>query len=497
MQLFPYQIKGAHFLALTPQALLADEMGLGKSAQVVRACDMVGANDILVVCPGAVRINWSREFTRFSPMDRDCTLLLTGKDRPAPGINIVSYDLLTIPDSRKATERARGPHSDSGAERQAQRRAETARATERERRKFIQALKEKAWDVLVLDEAHFLKERAADRTRTVYGHAQFPGIAHLAKRTWRLTGTPAPNNASELYTHLKSAGIVKDPYWDFVFTFCDGFNGDYGYTITGVKNVPQLKALLAQFMLRRKKSDVQLQLPPITFHTVTVERSDVELDPYFYENWRPLGEGLIGQQRFLEQLQDVDKTLKRAMYIQTQGHHHNFNDTIKLLEAYSKTTAQLRRYLGLAKVPRVADILEEELKSGAVDKLVIFAVHAQVVEAMRLRFRKYGAVTLYGNTPQAKRQKNIDSFQNEKKTRVFIGNIVAAGTGITLTAAHEVAFVEADWVPANNAQAAMRCHRVGQDKPVRVRFFNCAGSVDEKVMDVLVHKTREITKFIG
>jgi len=459
--LYPYQLDGAAWLARMPQALLADEMGLGKSAQVVRACDLVGANDILIACPGAVRINWQREFARFSPMDRPVNLILTGNDRPAAGVNIVSYDLL-VNDKIRA------------------------------------ALKARKWDVLALDEAHFLKERSAKRTRAIYGHAQFPGIAHAAKRVWRLTGTPAPNNASELYTHLKSAGITAQSYWDFVFMFCAGFDGDYGYKITGAKNVPALRALLAQFMLRRKKDDpqVNLQLPPLVFQHVTVERSDVELDPWFYENWRPLGEGETGQRKFLAELKDIDVTLKAAMEKIKIGHHHNEKDTIKLLESFSKTTATLRRYLGLAKAPKIADIIEEELASGAVDKIVIFCAHAQVIELMRERLRKYRVVTLYGATPQAKRQKHIDAFQNDKKTRVFIGQIVAAGTGITLTAAHEVAFVEADWVPANNAQAAMRCHRVGQTKPVRVRFFNCAGSVDEEVMRVLLNKSREITKFM-
>lgn len=458
--LFPYQHEGARWLARMPHALLADEMGVGKSAQAVRGCDLVGAVDILIVCPGAVRINWQREFERFSPMDRPVNLILTGTDRPAAGVNVISYDLLVND-------------------------------------KIRMALKARKWDVLVLDEAHFLKERSARRTKAIYGHAQHPGIAHSAKQVWRLTGTPAPNNASELYTHLKNAGIVKTAYWDFVFTFCDGFDSNYGYKITGAKNVPQLKALLGQFMLRRKKEDVNLQLPPISFVHVTVERSEVELDPYFYENWRPLGEGLTGQRLFLANLKDVDATLKKSMETIATGHHANFADTIKLLESYSKSTAQLRRYLGLAKVPRVADIIEEELASGAVDKIVIFAMHAQVIESLRARFRKYGAVTLYGNTPQRKRQGNIDAFQNNPKTRVFIGQIVAAGTGITLTAAHEVAFIEADWVPANNAQAAMRCHRVGQTRSVRVRFFNCAGSVDEQVNQVLLTKTREIAKFIG
>lgn len=462
MHLFPYQEEGAKFLAGKPHALLADEMGLGKSAQVVRACDHVGAVNVLVVCPASVRINWTREFARFSPFDHTCTVLVKRSERPRAGVNVISYDLLTDD-------------------------------------KLRQAMKAVAWDVLVLDEAHYLKERSTKRTKAVYGHAQFAGIAASARRVWRLSGTPAPNGLpSELYAHLKSAGIVRQPYWDFVFEHSTGFQGDYGYKETGVKDPAKIRNLLSQFMLRRKKDDptVNLQLPEIFFQHVTVDRSDVELDPWFYENWRPLGEGMAGQQRFLADLKDVDSTLKKALATIKQGHHHNEHDSIRLLESFAKSTATLRRYIGLAKVQRVCDILEEELESKSVDKLVVFCVHAQVIEAVRERLKRFKCVQLYGNTPQAKRQHNIDKFQTDPRCRVFIGQIVAAGTGITLTAAHEVAFVEADWVPANNAQAAMRCHRVGQTHKVRVRFFNCAGSVDEDVMRVVLNKTREIAKFM-
>ena len=450
--IFSYQLAGATFLASKPQALLADEMGLGKSAQAIHACDLVGAFQILIVCPAAVRINWDREFTRFSPMDRPAHIITSRKDKPRKGVNIISYDLL---DAQKDT------------------------------------LKNIEWDALIIDEAHYLKERSAKRTRAVYGHAFKNGIAHKSKHVWRLTGTPMPNDASELYTHLRSAGVVNEPYWDFVYRFCAGFEGDYGYKITGVKNAPQLKELLAQMMLRRKKEEVMTELPPITFHNVTVERSDVELDPWFYENWKP-----IGIPAFLEQIKGVDQSLKTALQTIKTGHHHNSDDSVALLESFAKSTSTLRRYIGLAKLPKVLDIIEEDLTSGAIDKIVLFAMHQQVIEQTRTRFRKFGAVTLYGGTPTAKRQQNIDNFMKNPKCRVFIGQVVAAGTGITLTSAHEVAFIEADWVPANNAQAAMRCHRVGQTKPVRVRFFTCAGSVDEEVMRVLVHKTREITKVL-
>lgn len=452
---FEYQRTGAAFLAQMPQALLADEMGLGKSAQVVLACDMVGAHNILIVCPAAVRVNWSREFHRFSPMDRPCHVILSGKDAPGAGVNVISYDLLA------SNEKLRNH------------------------------LKAREWDVLVMDEAHYCKERSAKRTKALYGHAKHPGLMHSAKRCWRLTGTPMPNDASELYTHLKSAGIEKRPYWDFVYDFCAGFDGGFGFKITGHKNTTKLKGMLAQFMLRRKKDEVMTQLPPITFSEVTVERSHVDLDPYFYENWRP-----IGVPAFLEELKHIDQSLKVGLKAITRGHHHTYEDSLELIKAYSKSTSTLRRYIGLAKLPKVLEILDEELATKQVNKIVLFAMHQQVIEYARTKFRKYGAVSLYGNSPAARRQQQIDRFQNDKHCRVFIGQIVAAGTGITLTAAHEVAFIEADWVPANNAQAAMRCHRVGQTKPVRVRFFTCAGSVDEDVMRVVLHKTREISKIM-
>lgn len=454
--LFPYQQEGAAFLAAHDQALLGDEMGLGKSAQAVTACDIVGAQQILVVCPAAVRVNWSREFYRFSPLEREWFIIPNARGRPLPrGVTIVSFDMLATNE------------------------------------KLRYAIKNLSWDVVIIDEAHYLKERAAKRTKALYGHAQHKGIIHSCKRVWRLTGTPAPNDASELYTHLKSAGVAKQSYWDFVFEFCEGFDSSYGYKITGHKNVPKLKSLLAQIMLRRKKEDVMSQLPPITFQQVTVERSQVQLDPYFYENWRP-----IGATQFMKNMENTDKAVKVALKTLEGAHGQGatVNDRVKILESLAPSTATLRRYIGLAKLPRALEILEAELIENPKLKLVLFAVHKDVIECSREKLRKYGAVTLYGGTPAEKRQQNIDKFMNDPKCRVFIGNITAAGTGITLTSANEVVFLEQSWTPSDNAQAAMRCHRIGQTRPVRVRFISCAGSVDEDVSRTLIHKTRELAK---
>jgi SWI/SNF-related matrix-associated actin-dependent regulator 1 of chromatin subfamily A len=461
--LFPYQMEGAKFLVENKQALLSHEMGLGKSCMAIIACDLVNATDILVVCPANLRINWSREFERFSKVNRPVTIIANSKTQlPPSGVSIVSYDLLVSSEALRAAYRKR------------------------------------KHDVLILDEAHYLKERTAKRTKAIYGHGKNPGIMHSATHTWRLSGTPMPNNPSELYTHLKSMGQEARNYWDFVAEYCDGFESNFGFKITGAKQsaIPKLRSVLGRVMLRRKKEDVALQLPKITFQEVTVPKGHVDLDPWFYENWRLLGEADVGIPLFLEQLAKQDQTLRASLLAIRDGHHFNSGDALRLIESYSKSTSTLRRWIGLAKLNACLDIIEEELASGAIDKLVIFAMHQQVIELTRVRLRKYNCVTLFGGTPVGKRQSNIDRFQNDPKTRVFIGQVVAAGVGITLTSAAEVCFLESSWVPADNAQAAMRVHRVGQKRPVRCRFFVCADTVDEQVMRVVAQKSRDITKIL-
>ena len=111
--------------------------------------------------------------------------------------------------------------------------------------------------------------------------------------------------------------------------------------------------------------------------------------------------------------------------------------------------------------------------------------------------KKYDPVCIYGPTPPKARAAAIDRFQKDDQCRVFIGNIDVAGPGITLTSAANVAFLEASWVPAVNAQAMARAHRIGQVRPVKARFFCCEGSVDEKVMEVVARKSLQITKIMG
>lgn len=450
---YPFQLIGADFLAARTQAFLADDMGLGKSVQGIRAADIIGARDILVVCPSSVRANWERMFEKFSPLDRPCAPIFTGKDSiPKTGVVVISYDLAT------------------------------SRAHELKR----------PWDLLIIDEAHYLKERSAKRTKAVYGRGStFSGIAAHAKRVWRLSGTPAPNNASELYTHLKSAGLTTEPYWDFVFRFCSGFTSDYGFTIKGHKNVDELRRMLAPFLLRRTKEEVLKDLPPIRFEEVTVERGEVELDPAFYLEMKSAG----SEAAFLDEIKVANQTLRQALETISTG-KHSTESRLKMLESMAPSLSTLRRYIGLAKMPTACDVLQEELESGQLQKVVIFAVHRDVIEGVRQKMAAFGPVTLYGGTPADKRQRNIDRFMKDPKCRVFIGNINAAGTGVDglQKATADVAFLEQSWVPAENSQAAMRVHRIGQDNPVRVRIFSLRNSVDQQIQDALIRKMRELAK---
>lgn len=444
VELYPHQKAGAEWLSSMPLALLADEMGIGKSAQAIVAADSIGARRILVLCPASVRINWVREFQRFSKTPREFAIVDGKEVVPRPHQSVVcSYDL---------ADPAKLPGD---------------------------------FDLLILDEAHFLKSTETNRTVAIYGKN---GIIRRAKRTWALSGTPMPNHPGELWPILYTFGRTPLSYADFVERFCTSYPGPRGEPrITGAKqaHIPELRQLLSGIMLRRKKEDVMKELPPISFEDIVVEPGPVDLEieasfiQYIFpeDRRKELEEKLAKERAVLESVQAV------TSFGRVEGY--------STLAAIAKSVSTLRRYTGIQKVENTAKLIAAELEAGAYEKVVIFAIHRDVIEGLRVKLKDFKPVTLYGGTEPETRQKNIDKFQNTKKCRVFIGNILAAGTGITLTAAHQVVFIEQDWVPGNNAQAAMRCHRIGQTKPVTVRFVGLASSIDEKVSSVLKRKTKD------
>ena len=439
LDLLPYQRTGAAWLASHPNSLLGDVPGAGKSAQAIRACDLTASTNVLVICPASVRQNWQREWERFSPMDRPCQVVLPGGPAPrSHGIVIIGFEMAVT---------------------------------------HAAALKAAHFDTLIIDECHALAHRQIKRTKAIYGaNSRSPGIASTCKRVYRLSGTPMPSDASQIFTHLKSAGLATESYYDFVFHFTTGWDSNFGYVITGHRNVEELKQRLSGFMLRRTKEEVLPDLPPLFFQTVTVPRSDAVLDPSFI----PL----------LPQLSQADAQLQAAL---TSADPEK---QINILESTASSVTSLRRYIALCKAPAIAELLEEDIATGGVDKLVIFAIHTTAIEYLAGRLEKHGVVTLYGKTSPEDRQKNIDRFRDDPACKIFIANITAGGTGINLQHCSNLCFLEQSWTPSDNLQAVMRCHRLGSKNPVHVKIFALHNSVDEHVSDALARKTRELAKIL-
>src|SRR3990167_5316635 len=386
-ELFGYQREAVNWISGKQLALLAHEMGLGKSAIVITAAMLGGSKSILVFCPASARFTWLREFQKFAHDGAfsGFKILLSGKDEPLHGgVTICSYDLADM-----------------------------------EKYDF---------DLLVLDEVHYLKSKDAKRTRTILGK---DGWIHRADRTWALSGTPTPNHAAELWPLLVCFGVTKLSFQAFVREYCRFIETTWGMRIVGTRmeKVPELKKLLSKIMIRRTKKDVLPDLPPMLFGEVTVLPGAIDVNA--------------------EILRKADKEQEMLKEILEQG-----GDIGMALEGLARSVSTLRRITGLRKVKPVSVMIKEELEMGLYDKIIVFGIHKDVVQGLWKELYEFNPALIYGDTTAVNRQKEIDRFQNDPQCKVFIGNIQAAGTAITLTAASNVIFAEMDWVPGNNAQAA-------------------------------------------
>lgn len=430
----PYQVQGADFLANRDRAGLHDEMGVGKTAQAIGALDRAGAFRIIIVCPAAVREVWHGEFKKFARIPRkilkaknihDLGTWLKGR----ADVLLVSYELAT----KWAPEIER--HGD-------------------------------LFDVLIFDEAHYLKTPTSQRTRAMLGtHCDGAnGLARWAARVWFLTGTPMPNDPVDVWPWLRFVGGTTLGLGPFTARYFKSRMGTFSAKQTPRDEmIPELKMALDAFRLKRTKAQAGLQLPPIHLTTTTVDGDTREIVALLKE-WPGL------EQAILDAIEQGGLSFLDAQHIAT-----------------------LRRLVGEAKAPAYSKLIAEELRSGR-DKLVVFTWHTKAAEIITSHLAGEGlhATLVDGKTKELDRVAAVQSFQNDPDHRVFVGNIRAAGTGLTLTAASDLDMFESSWAPADNAQALMRVHRIGQSRNVRARFISLAGSIDEVVSETVARKTAAI-----
>lgn len=336
------------------------------------------------------------------------------------------------------------------------------------------------WSVAIFDEGHYLKSPLSKRTKTAYGDTlgvlrEFTGIVDLAEYVWTVTGTPQMNYPNELYTHFKAlepdrirskrSGKIYS-YEQFQAYFCELRPAFQGMKIVGSRNEQELAERLDGFMLRRLKRDVLPDLPDVRFSefhvAADVDDADLGIDP-------------------------VEAAALRAALEK---------DGVAGLRKLAPHFASLRRVTGLAKVKPVAAYLRTFLETTN-RKIVVFAQHTDVIAALCRQAGLSQFQRITGATMPKARADAVDKFQNDPFTRIFYGQIQAAGTGITLTAAHDLLFVETSWVPAENAQAAMRIHRIGQKSLCDVRYAVLPGSIDMLIARAVMRKSESIAKVLG
>lgn len=451
-----YQRSGIRWLATALKenraALLADDPGLGKTVQALCVAEQIKARRILVVSPAGARRVWLTQIKQWFPSWASrIRVLEPGTAEPKPAdiaapdtILLVSYDLFS---DRK--------------------------------NHWPSTIKGLAWDLLVLDEAHFLKN-TSNRTQAIYGsRGDHEGVQSSASYVLLLTGTPTPNHCGELFQHMRTlwpqtlrrvnglAGLMSED--EFIEHVCKFTTGQFGRQVTGSKNVPWLRTRLEPFVIRRRKLEVLTELPALVEQDVPLGVSPEVVGAGLDDKLRKLERRLYGM---------TDNTLWEAMHV--------VDDSLPL--------PTLRRKLGEAKIAATAEWVDERLMCGT-QKMLVFGWHPMVLQRLQSYLTKYEAVLVTGNTPPSSRATLVDRFQRRAQCRVFIGQIKAAGTALTLTAASEVTMMEPSWVPGDNRQSIDRAHRMGQRDSVLATYLYLPDTLDERILRVMRRKEHDIREF--
>lgn len=435
MPLYEHQKTGADWLATRTRGCLWDVQGLGKTITALEAAKKLRPSKTLIVVPAAVLWNWKRETDTWFPGQR-IWVIDSGVSEPDGDydVAIVAHALILNEDLR-------------------------ARLQIR-------------WDLLIVDEAHYFKSHTAQRTHVLYGK-----IVPYCYRVWLLTGTPMPNNCAELWPMFYGVWPRRIPsrktdgpmgFEEFRDTYCVTQSTPWGVKVVGHRNQEHLKKALAGIALRRTKNVIQL--PPRRIESMVVSPDSATWD------------------RASTRVSDETRWLVEALR----------DGTIEFEEIRNAELAQYRQLCGLAKVSSVAAIVAEELAADKALKAVVFVYHIEVLDAYLTAFgrAKLEPLGFHGGIPPKIRQDFVDEFQTNPECRVMVCQIQAGGVGITLTAASEVVVAEYPWVPGELAQAIDRCHRIGQDKTVRVRYMSLANSLDEYMTAAIRKKVGMISDYV-
>lgn len=408
--------------------ILADDMGLGKTTSAVIAALESGAKKILIVCPASLKINWQREIANYS--ERKSLIVEGRKWGSTYDFYIINYDIIKNYHTTDKSE-----DSDD-----------------------YKLLVNEKFDLAIVDEAHYISNATANRTRLLND------VLDTIQKVWLLTGTPMTSRPINYFNLLK---IVDSPltlnWQSYVRRYCKGYQFSVGarkvWNTSGASNLDELRERTKNIVLRRMKTDI-LDLPEKIVTPVFIELTSKMYDEELEEFTR------ISKDK--KDDETISVTLNRLM--------------------------KIRQLISYEKVPYTCELIDKCLGQGK--KVIVLTNFTMTLDMLHEKYKK-NSVTLDGRMNKDKRQENVDRFQTDDKIKVFIGNIKAAGVGITLTAAEVVIMNDLSFVPADHSQGEDRAYRYGQKNSVLVYYPVFENTIEKIIYNILQKKKNVIDQVMG
>jgi SWI/SNF-related matrix-associated actin-dependent regulator 1 of chromatin subfamily A len=420
-----HQKEAVQKLAENKKFILADDMGLGKTTSTIIAALETGAKKILIICPATLKINWKREIENYS--DRSIFISEGKTFSTEHDFVIINYDIIkNFHDTKKKDE------------------SQVIAAN---------------FDLVVVDEAHYIKNPTAQRTKLIND------IAKNVNRLWLLSGTPMTSRPIDYYNLLNLVDSPTARNWmAYAIRYCQGYQFNAGgrkiWNVTGASNLEELRDRTSGTILRRLKEDV-LDLP------------DKIITPVYLR-------------------------LKSKAYEDIMGEYYDWYDknpeeSKSLTVQFTKLT-KVRQVIADEKINYTIELAENILEQGK--KVIIFCNFTDSLNKICEHFGK-AAVKVDGSMSKPQRQHSVDSFQENDKIKVFVGNIKAAGVGITLTAAEAVIMNDLSFLPSDHSQAEDRAYRYGQKNNVLVYYPIFENTIEGIIYDILNNKKQVISTVMG
>jgi SWI/SNF-related matrix-associated actin-dependent regulator 1 of chromatin subfamily A len=408
--------------------ILADDMGLGKTTSAVIGAIESGAKKVLIVCPASLKINWQREISNYS--DRRVLIVEGRKWGSTFDFYIINYDIIKNYHTTDKSE-----DSDD-----------------------YKLLVNEGFDLAIVDEAHYVSNTTANRTRLLND------VLEKIPKVWLLTGTPMTSRPINYFNLLK---IVDSPltlnWQSYVRRYCKGYQFTVGnrkvWNTSGASNLDELRERTKSYVLRRMKNDI-LDLPEKIVTPVFVELTSKMYDEELEEFTR------ISNDKKNDET--ISVTLNRLM--------------------------KIRQLISYEKIPYTCELIDKCLEQGK--KVIVLTNFTMTLDMLHDKYKK-NSVTLDGRMNKDKRQENVDRFQTDDKIKVFIGNIKAAGVGITLTAAEVVIMNDLSFVPADHSQGEDRAYRYGQKNSVLVYYPVFENTIEKVIYNILQKKKNVIDQVMG